>query len=459
MISYSVKDICEILDGEVVQGSRDFIIKDAVLFTVKMGPDKLLFLRQRWKIDWTRIQKSTPCVIVTDTIYNQFSKMKNCTVIKVKDVEKAFWRFTSFYRSQFNIPVVAVTGTSGKTTTKEMIKHILSFDHKVAATISTANSRTHHFTYLLSIDKSTDAAVFETAVGKPGDVLLASRYFKPTIGIITNIGITHLDGCKTPEAYFQAKAEMVEAVGQTGTLILNMDDENIKKIQLAGFHGRVITVGIDSPADYMANSIEYSHQGMKFMLNFQGMEYPFFVPGYGRHQVLNLLAAIAAVHQMGVDLKTAAQRMLTFKNLPSHLEYSKGMGGAIILDDTWNSNPTSLKTAFETLTGVSKGKKRIALIGDIKALGNLSLELHHQTGEMIANTGVDILITVGPMAAELGKQAEASGMRGNVYSFPNIKGVLPLLKQHLDSDSILLIKCSGTDKPIIQLKKLIIKQT
>ena len=127
-----------------------------------------------------------------------------------------------------------------------------------------ANSRTHHLTYLLSIDNNTEAAVFESAVGAPGDVLLASRYYKPTIGIITNIGVYHLDGCKTPEAYLLAKAEMVQAVGSKGTLIVNADDENTKKLGLVNFYGDILTFGISDYADFQATNIIYGNNGMHF---------------------------------------------------------------------------------------------------------------------------------------------------------------------------------------------------
>ena len=133
-----------------------------------------------------------------------------------------------FYRDQFHIPIVAITGTSGKTTTKEMIKHILSADRKVTATTLSGNSRTASLQYLLGIEDETEA-VFETAVGSPGDVTNAGRYFKPTIGIITNIGAHHLNYCKTLEGYIQAKGEMLDIIHPKGTLIINAEDMNTKK--------------------------------------------------------------------------------------------------------------------------------------------------------------------------------------------------------------------------------------
>jgi len=461
MKPFSVKEIRLYVKGQLIQGSDKFIVNDIVYHLQKMEPNKLIFLRQKWQIDWEKIAQSAPCVIVTDSIYAELELTENNTVIKVQDIEQAFWQFVDRYRSQFSIPVVSVTGTNGKTTTKDMIRHILSFDRNVTGTKKSANSRTNHLTYLLSIEKDTDAAVFESAVGEPGDVLLASRYYKPTIGIITNIGVYHLDGCKTPEAYLQAKAEMVQAVGSKGTLIVNADDENTKKIGLEDYQGKVLTFGVNNHADFQATDIRYGNNGMHFELILQKWKIPFytnkkkysiFVPGYGQHQVLNALAALAAVHEMGIDINEAAKRIQSFQNLPAHLESSIGMGGCIILDDTWSSTPSSLEAAFKTLNGISEGKKRIALIGDIKRLGDFSLEFHRQTGEMIAENGVDVLITVGPMAVEIAKQAKLKGLKGKVHSFRNIHGVELLLSTIIDENSILLIKSSSTNDAIVKLK-------
>src|SRR5690606_12734814 len=142
--------------------------------------------------------------------------VEQITIIKVQNTDEAFWKFVHYYRCLFQIPVITVTGTSGKTTTKEMIKHILSIDKNVIATKSTGNSRTANFQYLLSIDDDTEAAVFETAVGAPGDILRAGKYFRPTIGIITNIGVHHLNYCKSPEEYIQEKTNMAKIIDSTG---------------------------------------------------------------------------------------------------------------------------------------------------------------------------------------------------------------------------------------------------
>ena len=174
-------------------------------------------------------------MIVTDLELTADGQNEGLTIIQVDSLKESYWKFITDYRAAINIPVIAVTGTSGKTTTKEMIRHLLSINRKIAYSNSTNNSRTAHLTHLLMMDDTTEAAVFETAVGAPGDITNAAAYLKPTIGIITNIGEHHLNYCKTLEGYIAAKGEMCTVLQQDGVLIINADDSNTQKLDLTKF--------------------------------------------------------------------------------------------------------------------------------------------------------------------------------------------------------------------------------
>lgn len=455
MKSFLVSEIRELVHGELIQGSDDLQIMGAVYHLESMkNPNKLLFLNGRKRgIDWDVIKCCVPCAVITDKVAEQLLTINGCTIIKVENVQTAYWKFVEYYRSLFQIPVVAVTGTSGKTTTKDMIKYILKDSYKIHGTNASANSRTNHLALLLGIEESTEVAVFETAVGKPGDVTNGCKYFKPMIGIITNIGVTHLDGCKTAEAYIQAKAEMVNVIDEKGILLLNADDENTKKINLEQCRGRIIYFGIHNHSHFQASDVQYGKNGMDFNLTFNQINYPAFVPGYGEHQVYNALAAFATVHELGIGINEAIERLRTFKKLHFHLQLLNGIGGCQLLDDTWNSNPISLKAAFKTLNGIANGRKRVALIGNIKALGDISIEIHRQVGEMIAEIGVDMLITVGSSAEEIARQASKKGLKGLIRTFSDIQGVFEFLESILDENTIMLVKCSSKDLPIKNLTR------
>ncbi len=153
----------------------------------------------------------------------------------MKSIGQAYWTFIDYYRNLFQIPVVALTGTCGKTTTKEMIKHIASREWNVQASVSSKNEPRQSLPYLTGIDKSTEAAIFELGLGNTGNIKHQCMIYQPTIGIITNIGVHHLDGCGNLEGYIKAKAEILEGISEGGTLIINADDENTKKNTLAYF--------------------------------------------------------------------------------------------------------------------------------------------------------------------------------------------------------------------------------
>ncbi|GIN83981.1 UDP-N-acetylmuramoyl-tripeptide--D-alanyl-D-alanine ligase [Heyndrickxia sporothermodurans] len=447
----SVRQIKNILNGKLLQGSEDEFVHYGAYRLKQIKQRNTIFFSKTMILDWERLKEFFPLILVTDQKLNQNVPLDNLIVIKVKDTDEAYWKFVNYYRSLFQIPIIAITGTSGKTTTKEMISHILSGEKTVTSTNSSNNSRTAHLQYLLSIDNNTEAAVFETAVGAPGDVLKAGEYYKPTIGIITNIGAHHLNYCKTLEAYISAKGEMVSALNNSGVLILNSEDKNSKKIDLTNFKGRVVKVGIDSSCHYKASDIEYYKDGMQFNLHFNHKTYPFYVPGFGEHQVYNALAAIAAAHEVGINISEAANRLKTFQNLNKHLQVYDGINGSIILDDTWSMTTTSLEAALNVLNEVGKSKKKVAILGTMTDLGSWGYVIHEQAGEIICQLGVDILITIGLHAKIMADHAVKSGFKSQVYTFNNSILVFDLLKKIVDENTIVLIKGDMYSKPIIDL--------
>jgi UDP-N-acetylmuramoyl-tripeptide--D-alanyl-D-alanine ligase len=458
MKSFTVGEIRKLLNGTLIQGTDDLVIINAASYLKKMkGPHMLLFLKSKLRVDWNEdvIRRYVPCAVITDKCYEELKRIDECSIILVENAETAYWKFIEYYRNLFVIPVVAVTGTSGKTTTKDMIIHILKSNYKVHGTNASANGRPGHFNNLMQIDETTEAAVFETAVGRPGDITLGGRYFRPKIGIITNISADHLDLCKTLDGYIQAKGEMVSILGKEGVLIINADDEKSKKIVLNQFKGRIVYFGIYSPSHFRASEVHYGENGMDFVLTFEDMKYPIFVPGYGEHQIYNALAACAAVHEMGIGVMEAAQRLRIFNNLVRHLEVVPGITGSIIIDDTWKINNNSLEAAFKVLQEMGEGKKRMVLLGSLSSLGNWYDKVYQNSGEIIARIGVDVLISgskvAGKMVGKMAGYAEAMGWSGEVYALRNYNDAYKLLKQILDENSILLIKGDMYDKSIINL--------
>ncbi|MGE8205245.1 Mur ligase family protein [Heyndrickxia sp. NPDC080065] len=448
-----VRDIRKLLQGELICGSELWKVREAIYYHRHDLTKKhtLMFVSRSDSINWNEINKKGPSLVISDKPHSELNKaLPNTTVIKVRSLVQAYWKFIEYYRNLFQIPVVTITGTCGKTTTKEMIKHILSKDRNVHASESSKNEPRRSFPYLMGIDEKTDAAVFEHGLGNSGNITHQCMIYQPTIGIITNIGVHHLDGCKNLEGYIKAKSEIVEGIKKGGTLILNADDENTKKVPIQSFKGKIIYFGTNMRSDFRASNIKVSKNGMSFLLHHSNNTYESFIPGYGEHQVYNALAALAAVNVMGMNINEAITRLATYQNMSRHLEFFSGIGGSTIIDDTWTNNPTSVEAALKVLDSIGKGKNVILVLGDINRLGNFEKKYHREIGSMVAKRNIHTLVTIGNKAEEIAKQAMQDGTEANVHIFKDVYGLKEILEPLLDSKAILLIKGPMSSRSMIE---------
>ncbi|WNF35714.1 UDP-N-acetylmuramoyl-tripeptide--D-alanyl-D-alanine ligase [Bacillaceae bacterium IKA-2] len=455
---HSAGQLKQLLNGEIVVGREDLLVTDAVSISKhifsKDAQHLLVFLKEKKHLNWQAIDLLNSAVVITDQYYRQFDKLSDCTIILVKNIEEAYWKFVNYYHDRFEIPIIAVTGTSGKTTVKEMIKHILQFKYKVNSTVSSFNNVYQSFNYLVGIDDETEVGVFETAVGRPGDVTKHCKYFRPSIGIITNIGEYHLDLCKTVDRYIEAKAELVNCLNSNGVLLLNSDDEKTKKISLQNFHGKVIYFGLSENADYRASDIIFRENGMESTLHFDNKEWLIVIPSFGEHQVYNALTAIAAVHTVGVEIAEAIERLKSYQDVERHLEQVIGLNGATIIDDTWNMNPVSLKAAIKVLGQISSEEKaKKVIIGDMKKLADRSLAINREIGQIIAGSDIDTLVTIGEISKEISVEAELKGFKGKLYTFAKYEDIYSQLNSIVNSESIVLVKGIMGSKDMAKLTR------
>lgn len=449
----SVHEIRKLLQGELLSGSERWSVKHAIYYNRHelTHNHTLMFVSKRDTINWQEIDQKGPSLVISDKSSEELKNaLENTTVIRVRSIVQAYWKFIEYYRNLFEIPVVALTGTCGKTTTKEMIKHITSKEWDVQASVSSKNEPRQSLPYLTGINQKTKAAIFELGLGNIGNIKHQCMIYQPTIGIITNIGVHHLDGCLNLDGYIKAKAEILEGIKKDGTLIINSDDENTKKIPLHKFKGKLITFGVHENSDYQATNIQFTEGGMQFVLKVSNSKYEVSVPGYGEHQVYNALAAIAAVKEMGLSIEIAISHLKTFKAMARHLEFSTGIGESTIVDDTWTNNPTSVEAALKVLDTIGEGKKVILILGDIKRLGNFEEKYHREIGTMVAKRNIHTLITIGKRAENIANQALKEGTKADVHTFKDVSGVLDVLKTKLDSETIVLIKGPMSSKSMIE---------
>lgn len=453
MKSLLVKELAKAIGGAVAQGTGHQMIRRVVTRAPLLGPHTLLFDLPKSGA----VRPAAAGVVVTSHV-KRFAASGKLTIVYVPNVHAAYWRFVRYYRRQFSLPVIGVTGTCGKTTTKEMIAHILAGERKVHYTEKSSNSLQRNLSYLLGINDRTQAAVFELGVAAKNDLLHSCRYFQPQIGIITTIGVDHLEHCGTQENYIREKAKLLQGLQNKGTLILNGDNANCKKIDLRKYRGRVITFGLSEGTDFRAADIRYAGEGMTYTLHTGERSVPVFVPGLGEHNVMNSLAALAAAQVVGMSLDDAIERLSTFTHIEGHLQHARGINGSIVLDDTWSSNPTSAEAAIKVLKQVAEGRKTVAVLGKMGLLGKYAKQQHEQIGKVVVEQGIDYLLTMDDVARHIGISALRQGMKPrNVFFCNHPKQAYSILRRLLDRESVALIKTSMLDSHSQFVKRITMK--
>jgi MurE/MurF fusion protein len=374
---------------------------------------------------------------------NSASVPNDLPVIGVPDTLAALGAIAHDWRLRFRIPVVAITGSSGKTTTKEMIAAIASLSRSVLKTEGNLNNLIGLPLTLLRLRKEHDAAVVEMGTNCPGEIARLAAIAAPDIGLITNIGLAHLEGLGSLEAIREEKVALFAVMDGQGTALFNRDDQGIA--ELAGrWRGKSITFGLKAGADITARQIEAAGpEGMRFFLVMEGGEIPVHLPVPGEHNVVNALAAAAAASALGFESRAIAAGLALFRPVPGRMEIRRLGNGAFLIIDAYNANPASTRGALKTLQGLKGEKKGIAILGDMLELGERAEELHEEIGAVLADTGVDAVFLKGPLSRATAKGAVRRGFpKENIAFFDDPGEVLDPLKSLLGRGDWILIKGS-----------------
>ncbi|MCM2531949.1 Mur ligase family protein [Neobacillus pocheonensis] len=423
-------------------------ISEVIHDTIKVKNQTLYFhIRKKQILDGDMLKNYKHLYIVTDTPFTNMEKLEPEQIILVDDVMSTFFKFTSYYRHMFTIPIVAITGTCGKTTTKEMLKHILQYDFTVQATIGNKNSSYFHLPYLVGIDEKTDVAVIETGVAEPGDMVEACNYFFPIIGIMTMIDIDHTDEFPLFKDYIAEKEKLINGLNNKGSLIINIDDPHISSMDFSKYKGNVVTYGKSHKASIQIKDIRFDKSGMGFIVEYQKKEYKGLIPGIGEHNVYNAVAAIAAAVEIGIEVTVAIKRLALFQHVRSHFEIIKLQNQITIIDDTWKGNQTSLQNGLRLLDRISlPSQRKIAALGRMAPLGQYSEEMYKKIGELLAEIRINKLITKGFFGKEIAKAALLAGMsKQDVHHFSETQEIKDFLDSLLKPNDIVYFKIWARD--------------
>lgn len=339
-----------------------------------------------------------------------------------------------------NLPIIAITGSAGKTTTKAFVGSILSKQWNVFESKDYWNTTEHTKKHKEEINDSHQAVVLEYGMAYPGIITNHCSIIQPNISIVTNIGLAHVgnfDGDVRGVA--KAKSELIHGMDQQGLLILNKDDDNSRFLETQQFKGKMLTVGIKRDADYRAYDLQYKDIGMSFKMKLHGQEIELYIPILGEHHVYNALNAVAVADYLGFS-PLDIQAGLNFKKPPRRLTIYNLRDDITVIDDTVHSHPQGVRAAIDVLTNIAK-KRKVAIIGQMRELGVLREEEYRKVGEYIYEEGIDEFITYGFRTDEMSNAAIEMGMDpSRVHHFINKDALHALLDKLIKPHDTVLVK-------------------
>ncbi len=334
-------------------------------------------------------------------------------LVRVADTAAALSRLAARARSAWGRPVVAVTGSAGKTTTKDVAASLLGAVMRVAKSEGNLNNQYGLPLSLLRVPAEARAAVVEIGINHPGEMAPLAAVAAPDVAVVTNVGTAHVGNFGSPDGIAAEKGRLVEALPSTGTAVLNADDARVARFR-DRTRARVVTYGVTADADVRAEAVKASESGgVRFRVGGCRLQSP--LPG--RHNVYNVLAAIGVARAMGVAASRLRAAVAALR--PGRMRGEvRRLAGVTVIDDCYNASPTAVRAMLDVLRG-AKAMRRIAVLGEMRELGSHSAQLHRQVGEALAAAGVDYLIAVGGDAAEI---AAAASVPSEFHDSPRAAG-------------------------------------
>lgn len=369
---------------------------------------------------------------------------ENSLLLGVDDTLLAYQRLAAHHRSRFEIPVVAVTGSNGKTTTKEMVAAVLAERGRVLKTQGNLNNRIGVPRTLLRLTEQDQAAVIEMGVDQVGQTARLCEIVRPTIGIITNIGPDHLELFGSLEASAQAKAELLDHLLPEDAVVLNADDVYFDYLASRA-RCRVVSFGLAETAQIRATDVETDPEsGTTFRLQMPGRarHTTINLTAHGTHNVSNALAAAAVGHLLGMNGTAIGRGLAQFRPAAMRSEVMTA-GNVTIINDCYNANPASMQAAIDLLGTLAHGRRTVAVLGDMLELGSTSPKLHRDVGEYLGRKGVARLIAVGELGRELAAGAKHAGLpEDRIDEVTDAAAAARAMKTVIQAGDVVLIKAS-----------------
>lgn len=369
------------------------------------------------------------------------SRLKDIYIIEVNDTLKALKDISKFYRDQFNIPFIGVTGSTGKTTTKDMVSSVLSYKKQVLKNAGNFNNQIGLPLTLFKLEERHEAAVLEMGMSSFGEIEALVEIVQPQVAVITNIGMSHIEHLGSKENILAAKLEIASKMRVGDYLLLNGDDDYLSKLRGEPSVYSKIYFGLQKENDVVAgNVINHGEEGFSFDVLIQGEKQAYRLSYPGIHNVYNALAAIWIGRHFGMSQEDIQKALDQFEPSKMRMEIVK-LEDIKVINDAYNASPDSMRAALGVLNSFTAGR-RIAVLGNIYEMGDFAEEGHRAVGSCFASTGVEVLITVGEMAKWIAEEAIDKKTRKELHILNNNQEAISTLNKILQPGDTILVKGS-----------------
>ena len=445
-----IKDILNITNGKLISGNQELECESFSKDTRTIQRGDIYIGIKGENFDGSKfwkqaIDNGADAVIIenADIPKNELEKYSNKVILEVENTLEALYKIAKYKREQYNIPVIAVTGSVGKTSTKDLIASVVGRKYK---TLKTEGNNNNNIGLPLTILKLKDheALVIEMGMNHFGEIRLLTQIAQPTLAVITNIGTSHIGNLGSRENILKAKLEILEGMIHPKVVINNDNDllhkwneENKENIEIH-------TYGIENKSDLNGVNLELHENGSTFEAITKSGKLEITVPVGGKHFVYNSLCATEIGRILGVEDEEIKKGIEEFELTKKRMDIRKLENGAILINDAYNASYESMQASLEFLQNHS-GKRKIAVLGDMLELGKYSIELHKKVGEEVAKRNIDILICTGENSKYILEEA-SKNIKIKTYFFNNNEQIVEKLCQELRVGDVILVKASNAMK-------------
>ncbi len=440
----SLKFIAEACAAKLRRGSADTLVQRVCTDSRQAQAGDVFFAVKGDRFDGHDFLNEVAAKGVVAVVVEQEkipTPLPECAVLAVRDTRVALGKFASAHRRGFDLPVVCVAGSNGKTTVKELIASALGQKLAVLWSEASFNNDIGVPLTLLRLEKSHQAAVVEAGTNHPGELAPLVKMIQPKYGVITNIGREHLEFFGDVAGVAREEGSLAELLPADGRLFVNGDNEWTEKIVRRARAG-VVRVGLGERNDWRAKGIRPDKNGVTFRVDAPKIEWngEYRINLLGRHQVSNALFAMAVGEELGLGRPVVRDGLAGCKPAKMRLQFWEA-GGVRVLDDTYNANADSALVALETLCDLPLQGRRVAVLGDMNELGAHSEAAHAEVGRRAAELGIGQLFAVGKMAPVTARAARDAGLN-RVIEFADVETAMAAVKSFLKTGDVVLLKAS-----------------